>query len=133
MMPTFDAPDANSACTRRVRSNTPLQALTLANDRGFMEFAQGLALRVLREAPAYDAGRVRYAFECALGRDPAEAESQRLLQFLQAQRDKFARDAERAKEASPENLPDGAAPEEAAAWVGLSRVLLNLDEFITRE
>jgi hypothetical protein len=133
MMPTFDAPDANSACTRRVRSNTPLQALTLANDRGFMEFAQGLALRVLREAPAYDAGRVRYAFQCVVGREPTDAESQRLLQFLQAQRDEFARNAERAKEASPANLPDGATPDEAAAWVGLSRVLLNLDEFITRE
>jgi hypothetical protein len=133
MMPTFDAPDANSACTRRVRSNTPLQALTLANDRSFMEFAQGLALRVLREAPAYDAGRVRYAFQCALGREPDEAESQRLLQFLQAQREEFAEDAERATEVSPANLPAGNAPDEAAAWVGVSRVLLNLDEFITRE
>jgi hypothetical protein len=133
MMPTFDAPDANSACTRRVRSNTPLQALTLANDRGFMEFAQGLAVRVLREAPAYDTGRMRYAFECVVGREPTDAESQRLLQFLQAQRDEFARNAERAKEASAAKLPEGTAPEEAAAWVGLSRVLLNLDEFITRE
>jgi hypothetical protein len=133
MMPTFDAPDANSACTRRVRSNTPLQALTLANDRGFMEFAQGLAVRVLREAPPYDAGRVRYAFQCSVGREPAEAESQRLLQFLQAQRDEFALDAQRAKEVSPANLLEGTAPDEAAAWVGLSRVLLNLDEFITRE
>src|SRR5262249_54567751 len=48
---TLDAPDANVSCTRRVRSNTPLQALTLANDRGYFELAQGLAVRVLREIP----------------------------------------------------------------------------------
>ncbi len=45
----FDAPDATAACTRRNRSNTPLQALTLLNDQGFVEFAQALAQRILRE------------------------------------------------------------------------------------
>ena len=48
----FDAPDAGTTCTRRNRSNTPLQALTLLNDAGFAEFAYGLACRLLSEQPA---------------------------------------------------------------------------------
>ncbi len=42
---------AISTCTRRIRSNTPLQALTLLNDSAFYEFAEGLAARILREEP----------------------------------------------------------------------------------
>src|SRR5439155_8601499 len=57
----FDAPDSTTTCTRRNRSNTPLQALTLLNDQAFFELAQGLAARVLREAPQSDLGRIRYA------------------------------------------------------------------------
>ena len=51
MLPTFDAPDANGTCTRRNRSNTPLQALTLANDRSFHEFAVGLSERIMSFGP----------------------------------------------------------------------------------
>lgn len=51
MLPTFDAPDANGTCTRRNRSNTPLQLLTLANDRSFHEFAVGLADRIMSFGP----------------------------------------------------------------------------------
>jgi hypothetical protein len=109
----FDAPDAGTTCTRRNRSNTPLQALTLLNDQGFYEFAQALARRVLKEGPADDGGRVAYAFRLCLGRPPRERERQVLLRLLQRER--------------------GAAGPEAAAWTSVARVLLNLDEFITRE
>jgi hypothetical protein len=83
---TFDAPGGNVTCTRRVHANTPLQALTLANDRAFFEIAQGLAVRVLRDGPADDEGRVRMAFRLCLTREPAVSEQTRLLEFLESQR-----------------------------------------------
>ena len=112
LLTTFDAPDATLACTRRMRSNTPLQALTLANDPAFFEMAQGLAARVLREAPPSDNERIRHAFRICLARLPEERESRRLTELLVKQRRFFA---------------------EGAAWTAVARVLLNLDEFITRE
>ncbi len=67
----FDAPEALSTCTRRNRSNTPLQALTLLNDQGFFEFAQALASRIVHESTADDGDRIVYAFRLCLGRQPS--------------------------------------------------------------
>jgi hypothetical protein len=120
-------------CTRRNRSNTPLQSLTLANDKAFLEFAQALAERVLREAPADDAQRVRHAFRCCLSREPSATEQSRLVALLQEQRAGFEADATSAQELAPPNLPPELPRFEAAAWTAVARVLLNLDEFITRE
>jgi hypothetical protein len=107
----FDAPDALSTCTRRNRANTPLQALTLLNDQGFYEFAQALATRILRERQSDDGERIAYAFRLCLGRQPNEREHEALKRLLQRQH-----------EAKPLD-----------AWTSVARVLLNLDEFITRE
>jgi mono/diheme cytochrome c family protein len=107
----FDAPEALAACTRRNRSNTPLQALTLLNDQGFFELAQALAGRILREGPSGDSERIAYACRLCLGRQPSERERQALERLLQSQ-----------GEAKPLD-----------AWISVARVLLNLDEFITRE
>ncbi len=130
---TFDAPDANVTCTRRVRSNTPLQALTLANDRAFVEVAQALAARVLREGPPSDPERIRFAFRTCLAREPLEHESRNLAEFYRSQRNRFEQAQSEAEALAPKPLPDGTAPTEAAAWTALARVLINLDEFITRE
>ncbi|MFO1450078.1 MAG: PSD1 and planctomycete cytochrome C domain-containing protein [Opitutaceae bacterium] len=113
----FDAPDAFSACTRRIRSNTPLQALTLLNDQQFIEFAEALAARVLQEGGTDDAGRLDLAFRLCLSRPPTATERSRLLDLLlQIQ--------------SPQaGEPAGSARE---AWIAVARVLLNLDETITR-
>jgi mono/diheme cytochrome c family protein len=111
LLTTFDAPDAQTACTRRNRSNTPLQALHLANDPTFVEIAQGLADRVTREGPRDDTGRIDHAFKLCFCRPPADTERSRLLQFLEQQRQSGA----------------------AQPWTMLARVLLNLDEFVTRE
>jgi hypothetical protein len=107
----FDAPEALAACTRRNRSNTPLQALTLLNDQGFFEFAQALAKRVLRECKGADGERIEYAFRLCLGRQPNSRERQTLERLLARLDDKEPLDA----------------------WTSVARVLLNLDEFITRE
>jgi hypothetical protein len=123
---TFDAPDASVTCTRRTRSNTPLQALTLLNDAGFYEHAQGLAARIVREGSKDDTARLRYAFRACLSRQPSERELSRLQSFLRQQRRDLADKPDEAKAVSPD------APERAAL-VMVARVLLNLDEFITRE
>lgn len=127
----FDFPDPNVTCTRRNRSNTPLQSLTLANDRTFVEFARGLALRLLR-LEGDDAVRIRAAVKITLGREAQSLEAARLQQFLHEQRLAFAADNHAAKDLLGD-MPQEFDPLEQAAWTALARVLLNLDEFITRE
>jgi hypothetical protein len=129
---TFDAPNGNVSCTRRIRSNTPLQALSLANDRVFVEASQALAMRILQEATG-DEARVRRAFQLCLARLPEAEEQQRLLTFLDSQRSDFRGSPQDAAEFLPGALPEGVDRSEAAAWAALARVLVNLDEFITRE
>lgn len=109
----FDAPDATVTCTRRIRSNTPLQALFSLNDKASVEFAEALAGRMLREAPADDVQRIRFGWQVALSREPRAEETHRLVQFLATRRDSQA--------------------DERTVWVAVARVLLNLDEFLTRQ
>jgi mono/diheme cytochrome c family protein len=132
-MTVFDFPDANVTCTRRNRSNTPLQSLTLANDQQFVEIAQGLAVRVLKAALADDAARLRFAFRVCLAREPRATEQKRLEKLLSQQRTEFAANLKEAERLTPPLVPVQANVQEFAAWTALARVLLNLDEFITRE
>jgi mono/diheme cytochrome c family protein len=129
MLVNFDAPNSNVSCSRRPRSNTPLQALNLLNDPVFLESAQGLALRVLREAKPAFSDRLDYAFMLGLGRKPKVREKERLAQYFDQQSNILRADN---SGLFPKGLP-GIEPVEASAWVGVSRVLFNLDEFITRE
>ena len=84
---TFDAPDASVTCTRRNRSNTPLQALTLLNDAGFFEYAQGLAARIATRGRGDDTAKLEHAFRLCLSREPNERELSRLQSFLARQQD----------------------------------------------
>ena len=108
----FDSADGFSACTRRLRSNTPLQALTLLNDEAFHEFARALAARVLKEGSTKDAARIDHAFRLCLSRPPTSAERTRLITLLKREH---------------------TGGDESTAWTAVSRVLLNLDETISRE
>lgn len=138
---TFDLPDASRSCTRRERSNTPLQALNLLNDPVFLEAAQAFAARVLREERGtngegkegnVDERRLSRAFLLALGRNPQGAEVQRLLAYLRQQQELFESDAASAQQLLQDTpLVEGSSAE--AAWVALCSVLLNLDEAVTRE
>jgi hypothetical protein len=132
LLTSFDVPDATLACTRRNRSNTPLQALTLLNDAAFVEFAQALAGRLVKEASG-DQERVRLAFRLATGRNPAEDEMAVLLRVLEKQRRTYAGDTAEAKKVCGGKVPAGTDEKEFAAWVMVGRVVLNLDEAITRE
>jgi hypothetical protein len=129
----FDAPNTMTTCTRRTRSNTPLQALALLNETAFHEFAQGLAARLLRESPGGGEARIRRAFELCVSRPPAAAELARMRELLAAELDDFqTRPGEAVHLAGP-NAREGEGTTELAAWTAVARVLLNLDEFLTRE
>ncbi len=131
LLVTFDAPDSSIACSRRRVSNTALQALNLMNDPVFFEAAQNLAARVLRESAGTSLQqRLDFAFALCASRSPSSREVERLTQLYTQYQAKL--DDETAKKWMPAP-PDGVSIREAAAWTGLSRVLLNLDEFITRE
>lgn len=129
---TFDAPGANRTASRRRRSNTPLQALNLLNDEVFVEAAQALALRVVHEAPASWRSRLERMFQLALARRPAPREAAALEESFRRQLRLLVRAPDLAERLAPASPADGERLE-LAAWVGVGRVLLNTDEFITRE
>ena len=141
---TFDTPDFQTVCTRRNRSNTPLQALTVANDEAFVELARAMAARVLRELPDADnQARIAHAFRLALSRQPSDAEAKivqdhyiRLVAgFTAAQSPEadalIANDPLLVESLAADS--SAAAKANAAAWVAICRTIINTDNFITRE
>ncbi len=134
LLTTFDAPNFQVSCTRRPRSDTPLQSLTLANDPVFLEIAQGFAGRLLREVPGGALEeRLRRAFRLALGREALANELSLLLDYTRGQVADFAQDLDAARAIAGPELAKSSAPAEAAALVAAARVLFNTDNFITRE
>ena len=129
LLSNFDAPDSNVTCSRRRRSDTPLQSLNLLNDPVFFEAAQGLAVRTLKESTD---DRVGFAFEAVLGRSPKPRERDRLSSYYDSELAFYRKDAKAAESMLPVEI-ENSTQAERAALVALSRVLLNLDEFITRE
>jgi len=137
---SFDAPRGDVACVRRPRSNTPLQALTTLNESLYLECARELARRIVADGGKSDDARLAYAVRRCLSRDPSAAEIATLGAFLKNQQSRFA-----AEGADPwqllttddsgrnQPLPGNASAPELAAWTALARVVLNLDETITRE
>ncbi|HEU4752729.1 MAG TPA: DUF1553 domain-containing protein, partial [Armatimonadota bacterium] len=139
VLQAFDTPNGDQSCVRRVRSNTPLQALATLNEPLFLECARALALTTLREGGKTDDERLTYAFRRCLARRPDAAELQELAALLRQQTARFAGGkpdpwallAGDGKERP--TLPEGVSPAQAAGWTAVSRVLLNLDETITKE
>jgi cytochrome c553 len=133
----FDAPNGDMSCVRRARSNTPLQALTTLNEPLFVEAAQALARRTLTEGGSTDGDRLSYAFRLTTARTPTDAEADVLLQLL-AKQDRRLADGwlsagELAGIKPTSTLPPDTTPRRLAAWTAVARVLLNLDETITKE
>ncbi len=136
MLQAFDAPNGDMSCVRRGRSNTPLQALTTLNEPLFLESARALALKTVREGGSADRDRLRFAFRRVVSRLPSDKEADMLLTLLAKQVSKNAANAwELAADdpTHPPALPAGVTPGQLAAWTTVSRVLLNLDEAITKE
>jgi len=129
---TFDAPSASLSCTRRERTDTPLQALNLMNDPVFFEAAQGLAYRVLTESSGGFRDRINYAYDVTLGRPPATREVERMGKYFDEVSRNLQANPSTVTTLFPNQFP-GVPQADVAAWVEVSRVLLNLDEFITKE
>jgi hypothetical protein len=138
MLATFDAPNGDASCVRRLRSNTPLQALTTLNETVFVECARALAREVLDHGGQTHSERVAYAFRRVLGRTPTGDERNVLLDLLEAQLRRIAEGRLDARElatgtSAPPALTPGDSMAQLAAYTVVSRVLLNLDETITKE
>ena len=125
----FDSPDFRAPTCRRERSNTPLQALNLLNDPALSEAWQALATRILAEAG--ESGfevRLGRAYELALGREPTPRESVRFSSYVPELR----ADAEALEKSLDLPTVDGLDKSDIVAWAGVARILMNLDEFVTR-
>jgi hypothetical protein len=134
---TFDSPDFQSVCTRRARSNTPLQALAMSNDPAIVELAQAFADRILGDKDSSDEqARIEHAFRIAYARQLSTVELDVIGRFLASRRDEFARNPAAARQlvGGQDQCNSAGQPiGERAAWTALVRGLINTDEFITRE
>ncbi|MCE3018611.1 MAG: PSD1 and planctomycete cytochrome C domain-containing protein [Pirellula sp.] len=134
---TFDCPDANQTCVNRNVSNTPIQALALLNNDSFVEASLALAKKIVTEAGS-DKQKLEKAFEICLTRGASDDELAKLTRLLQRSRAYYLNEPEAAKsvvgdKGSPAKEASTIENSELAAWTATLRVLINLDEFITRE
>ncbi|MFO0428408.1 MAG: PSD1 and planctomycete cytochrome C domain-containing protein [Planctomyces sp.] len=109
---TFDAPPPNSVCTRRDRSNSPLQALALLNDPVFFEASRSMAENLLKGPLKDDSPRIESLMQTAFSRSATDQERDILMNYLMQQR---------------------ASADEITAWTNLCTVILNQHELITRD
>ena len=130
MMTTFDAPSREFCTVRRVRTNTPLQALNLLNDEALFDMARALAGRMREDQRGDVAARLGYGFRRCLTRSPSATELGRLERLYQEQLAIYRRDPAAARQVAKGMAGD---PAEAAALTMVANVLLNLDEMLTKE
>ncbi len=129
MAATFDGPSGEACLARRERSNTPLQALTLLNDEVFLECARALG-RVIAESPGDVNAKLAALFRRCVTRPPTAAELEKLKRFYESQLGRLASGELKAADILPAEKGEGS--NEQAAWTAVARVLLNLDETITK-
>ena len=134
-MSNFDAPNREQTCSRRERTNTPMQALQLMNDVQHFEAARALAERALSQQSLDDGSRALWLFRSVLSRSPDSKEVELLAAALRKQRLLFEQHEEEARrvvrigESGTRNV---APVEETAAWTMLANLVLNLDETVNR-
>ena len=132
MFDAFDMPEAQSTCPRRNVTTSPLQALTLLNDRLTLGWATQLAGRVLEATDQTDGDAwVDRAYQLAFCRLPSSEERAEVNAFLSRQKGLItARQAKGEKIVIPRNPRAAADPVAAAALVDLCHTLLNANEFV---
>ena len=133
---TFDAPSREACTVRRSRTNTPLQALVLLNDKQYVEAARKLAERMMTEAGADPAQRAAFAFRLATSRNPTGDEAAVLKRVFESELAEFQADPD----AAAKLLSYGEAKRnetldqrELAAWTMVANLVLNLDEAVTKD
>jgi hypothetical protein len=134
-MDTFDAPMRDVVCTRRQRTDTPLQALVTMNDVQWVEAARALAQRVIHEAGPDTQKRMNRMSEILLAHDPPAPMAAALETSLQQMKQHYAKDSKAAHSLVEigEKKPDGSIPEpELAAWTMVASEMLNLDEALNK-
>jgi len=134
-MSTFDVPSREFCVIRRIRTNTPLQALVTLNDPAYVEAAQGLARRIAREGGATPEARARFALTLCLCRPPAETQVKEVATLFRSEQAHYGKDLEAAKALATDPLgplPEGSSAADLAAWTVVANVLLNLDGVLTR-
>lgn len=134
-MTAFDAPSREICTARRIRSNTPLQSLVTLNDPVFVEAAQAFARKILTSKQSTE-DRFNFAYESALSRPAEPTEIDALKQLLEERLKYYSTYPIEAKNMAEKPLgkvPAHLKTEEAAAWTAVCNVILNLDEFLTKE
>ena len=130
---TFDCPDANTTCIERRTSNTPLQALTTLNNETFLEASQAMARRALKIEAVDDRARLEQVLRWCIARPPSADEVAAFAELLSESRGWYAERGEEAQVTVGAYAVEGVPAAESAAWVATVRMMMNLDEFLTRE
>jgi len=134
-MSTFDAPSREGFCVRRERTNTPLQALLLMNDPQFVEAAQALARRAIREGGATPESRAAYMYRLCTTQIADDEVVRELVGAYQDHLADYQKDVEAAKQlvaAGDEEPPNGEDAGPLAAWTMVANLVLNLDETLCK-
>jgi hypothetical protein len=134
-MDSFDAPMRDAVCTRRQRTDTPLQALVTMNDVQWVEAARALAERVIKQGGQQPEQRIKLMGDILLSHDPPPQMAQVLDTSLTQMEKHYKADPKAAHELveEGEKKPDSSIPEpELAAWTMVASEMLNLDETVTK-
>jgi hypothetical protein len=134
-MANFDAPNRESFCTRRERSNTPLQALQTLNDVQHFEAARALGQRMMLEGGSSPAERITFAYRAVLSRPPDADELAVVQETFDKHLARYRANPDAAKQAirAGESPPNASLPEpDLAAYTLVANLILNLDETLTR-
>jgi len=134
-MSTFDAPSREAPCTRRERTNTPLQALLLLNDPQYVEAARALAARIMLVDLPTASARAAFAYRTCTARTANQATIDELVQLYEDQLARYQQDEHAARQLVATKLKESDGELDVsrlAAWTVVANLILNLDEVITK-